>query len=118
MNPSQKPFKFVPEDFAGLGWNKADQCNMVTRATTKLYTYLASCPVVYGVPDGLFSESPNAVYRNGMANSNTHRAVLMNIEPLVPEKCEYEPQNYAALQFNEFKCKKCGAKLKATWSEA
>lgn len=58
--------------------------------------------------------------------SDTHRALLINIEPLVPKApCEHEPVMDYDDDNGEWysrgkiaRCTKCGVKLTATWTEA
>jgi len=54
--------------------------------------------------------------------NNTHTARLVNIEPLAPKVCEHDVICKVATSASDpkpwtaFECRKCGAKLKATWS--
>lgn len=110
-------WKFEPRDFC----NPPSDKRYVDLANAKLDEWRAEATVVYG-----FQEISGEIHW-GIEHSpgDTHRALLIDIEPLPKEpcKCKHEPKrdNPGSLNFDKFfgvsECRHCGVTLKATWSE-
>lgn len=115
--------KFKPEDFKEHFGNTSDEeIYFITRiANYALVEMLLRATVVYGRMD-TFIFSPN-----DLRDEDTHKALLINIEPIVKEPCKHEPEiivqtfnlkqighNYYTLNLNP-KCKHCGVYLVAEW---
>lgn len=121
-------WKFEPKDFAPHGAitpQRADSFNcsldyMCDRANAKLDGWRKEATVVLGASgDG----EPITWYNENIKDS-THRALLIDIEPIEKKPCEHEPMwsnkipgwNHAPE--SDAECRHCGAKLKARWEAA
>jgi hypothetical protein len=116
-------FRFKPEDFhGGMKYESVSPHYSAFRANELLDKAIAKCPVIYGTP---------AIAAWGRLDStDTHKAVLFNIEEIEKKPCEHEPSytlsgitqagnssiltNVAA----KIVCSKCGITLKARWEAA
>lgn len=137
-----KKLVFESEDFEALGrivlnnkkggfltdaaFAKEKACQL---ANAKFDAWLAEQAVVYGIPERNWSTEYREQY-NGP--KDTHRALLINIEPLAPKvKCEqHEPTTKDTRQIISqgaaidnllgctVVCRKCGTKLSAVWKES
>jgi hypothetical protein len=118
MSEKMTKFRFKPEDFSGYYKHITPSDAMANIANELLDKAIAKCPVIYGTP---------AIAAWGRLDStDTHKAVLFNIEDIVIKPpCKHEPIMHA---FNanavlpssevETKCRHCGITLKARWEAA
>lgn len=109
-------WKFDLSDFYDL--DVGDCIHVVANA--KLDEWRRSATVVYGrnfdKDDWEYSTS-----RCSLKGGDTHRALLIDIEPIEKKECEHDPiwinkipgWNHAPDSGAE--CRHCGVKLKATW---
>lgn len=115
--------KFTPDMFHGLN-HSLDEEFAANIANDKLDEWLKSAVKVYGRHKGdwLFSESL-------IGQDDTHTALLIDIKEIEKHKCEHEKivihvdghitSGLVSSDFlTKWHCYHCGAKLKATWSEA
>ena len=109
---------FKPEDFEPFYMDKKQLSDHASRILTE---WIEKNGVrVYG---HYCDETPDSDFCcNKSKNSwDTHQAILINIEEIEKKPCEHDPTvNYAFGIAETMKpiCRKCGVKLKATWSSA
>lgn len=118
--------KFTPQDFdpgIGLADDGQELCTYIWAAkiaNAKLDKWFEQSVKVYGGPDGQWSAVQRDEKKYGLISSNfvndTHVGLLIDIQPIYKKKCEHEPEPDASLN-SKFVCYKCGANLKAKWSE-
>ena len=112
---------FKPEDFfAAIQYsNGAEECKkkIATIANNKLQELIDASPVVYG-------SNQASTWTKETWKTDTNKARLMFIEPIVKRECTHEPSVETCIirgdgLLKEFstsgKCRHCGVKLKAKW---
>lgn len=75
---------------------------------------LSSATVVYGI----YLDSLEPIWGNDKVLNPTHKALLINIEPIVKEPCSHDPGFPKSSEYNsnhETKCIYCGVELVAEW---
>lgn len=105
---SNRRWKFEPSDF----WNIDLSPRFIAdRANSLLDQWRKEATVV----NGKIKETNSGwdcAWTVGKSSADTHRALLIDIEPLHKEPCKHEP----TFHDNDVDaCKHCGVKLKATW---
>ncbi len=121
--------RFEAKDFDKIDLRKDGECIALHASAqyaiceafqAKFDAWLAEQPVVYG------RETPSTIgvvswgiYKE---HADNHQARLVDIQPLVKEKCEHKDVHFKTpLHGNKMDnayCHTCGIKLRATWSEA
>lgn len=102
-------WKFEPSDFDDQLLMYGSTLIACEKANRKLDEWRKHATVVYnaeGVDDGEAWEKKKYI-------DATHRALLIDIEPLHKEPCKHEP--YTITNSPDIKCRHCGVKLKARW---
>lgn len=106
-----------------MGYDDAERNRIADKCNYIFDKWLSEQPVVYG-RTGTQNLWHSDKFESSLSTvlSDTHRAILCCIEPLKSE-CEHEPIEVAsfeaAVRGGEWtiKCKHCGIKLKAIWSQ-
>lgn len=118
------PFKFTPDDFdvakVGRPRPRLTFCELMSYlANAKLELWLEDAVKVYGVFD---NKKPHCTAFTGseQPGEDTHAALLIGVQPIEKIKCAHRLKTIDGYSNSEStaECTKCGAKLKATWSEA
>lgn len=103
-------FEFKPENLPSFTTHQLDQINR------SLVEMLSSAIVVYGRFDEL-----DGSFTCGLTgkSKDTHKALLINIEPLVKEECQHEPIRVDDITIEAYEpyCCHCNARLVAEWTE-
>lgn len=99
--------KFKPEDFKWLHTHSFKLSDVSDQANSLLQAHIATLPKVYGQNIG------GAVWTMPPHDSNTHTALLWDIEEIEKKECKHLPWD-----FEHPVCIHCGVKLKAKWEKA
>lgn len=115
-------WKFTPIDFLNFEHtNLSLMENAAIIANAKLEAWRQKATVVFT------SEFDQVVWYKAIPTGfrrPTHRALLIDIEPIEKKPCEHRVPDYHAeyvdkeLRVTHVTCKHCGVKLKATWEAA
>ena len=111
-------WKFEASDFSFLDSNISMYEQAAHEANAKLDEWRRMEAVVYCRLDVEF------LWSQSRADTDTHRALLIDVEELPKGPCKHEP-DYTQYAIDEkyqknqpMRCKQCGVKLKATWEAA
>ena len=133
-------WKFAAEDFIIMTTNDSlfsvySPQNMADQSNAKLEKLFADAVRVTGPTP----RAKKPLWSEDESSEDTHQALLICVEPLEKKECEHElpamhsyivtsngselvhiwPEDVAsALGVREFKCEKCGKKLRAKWEVA
>lgn len=110
--------EFKPEDFVYSMDRQVDNRAIKSAewANKRLAEMLSSATVVYGTK-GVPHNDEKWIFAEDQAMQDTHKALLINIEPIVKECVKHEPDWYHYRDTNDLKCKHCGVELVAKWEE-
>lgn len=107
-----KPEMF-DEVFGGLKCLEAKKCADI--ANKRLAEMLLSATVVWGSSKKMFNPTTNKTI------FDTHKALLINIEPIVKEPCKHEPFQFdpekpqLGIGVTNNRCRFCNVALVAEW---
>ena len=119
--------EFKPEDFDLF--SEGDREYAAKRANILLKRMLQYQIPVYGS-----NKRPLDGWNEAKYESTTHKAILVNIEPIKNQNCEHKPVSvldkfiqaqvlssgklgFDFFKFDSWECYKCGIKLEAEWKE-
>lgn len=106
-----KPEDFKEQSFAGT----TTIIQAAYDANKRLAEMLSSATVVYNN-----EKSPKYNWSPTLIHDDTHKALLINIEPIVKEPCKHEdfmeyPRGVVGVWPKYGKCNECGVELVAEW---
>ena len=117
-------FRFKPEDFAEDklfgGYSDRSMSNDVQKAREKQYAEIANRLLdeyVIRLPEVYNHRGSGQGWSTRTERNDTHRARLWDMQELRPTVCEHEPSPVAEMTNQEYVCRHCGKRLKATWTE-